>query len=675
MPAPARATLDTIVENLRINWGSVDQGQHRDWSDRSTVEYSFISPVGGSFIGPVELYGVQSMSDTQKNFARLAFELWDDVVPLNIEGNSRSPEITFGYSSTTNDGGTYARTEEEYFGTHLTDASIWLNTGWDTHDEDSDLVFGSYGFLTYLHEIGHSLGLTHPGTYDASDSADPTYADDASYAQDTLKYTVMSYFNANADGSTTDHWGDDGMRKFASTPLLHDIAAMQAIYGVDTTTRTGDTVYGFNSNAGKMIGDVAFNPYSFVENPNPVFCIWDAGGNDTLDASGFGTSQRIFLGEGEFSSIGSLTDNVSIAFGARIENAIGGSGNDTISGNDSNNRLDGGGGDDTLYAHIGVDTLIGGTGNDILWGSGDDSLQGGANDDTYYVAGGDVVTESYGQGTDTVYTELATYSMTAHVDNLTFTNPEFYPTNPHTAYGNSIANVITGTDGVDTFHGNGGNDRLYGRGGNDTLNGGVGDDRLYGEVGNDTLNGNDNADQLFGGENGDILNGGAGNDWLQGDDGNDTLRGDGGGDQLIGGAGKDILTGGADADMFVFNSAADSALVSLFVSTIDNVDTITDFVHGVDRIDLRAIDANAATWNNDLFSFLSSATGYAGDWTGKVWFQQEATWVSSGPFGTGLPIPLNATTTVFASTDTDSAAEFQVKLTGLVSLTASDFLL
>ena len=544
------------------------------------------------------------------------------------------------------------RTEEEYSGTNLTDASIWLNTGWDTHDEDFDLVFGSYGFLTYLHEIGHSLGLTHPGTYDASDSADPTYADDAGYAQDTLKYTVMSYFNANADGSTTDHWGDDGMRKFASTPLLHDIAAMQAIYGVDTTTRTGDTVYGFNSNAGKMIGDVAFNPYSFVENPNPVFCIWDAGGNDTLDASGFGTSQRIFLGEGEFSSIGSLTDNVSIAFGARIENAIGGSGNDTISGDDSNEpprrrRR-------RRYPLCPHRRRHADRRNRQRHPLGLRRRQpAGWRQRRHLLCRrrrcGD---QFYGQGTDTVYTELATYSMTAHVDNLTFTNPEFYPTNPHTAYGNSIANVITGTDGVDTFHGNGGNDRLYGRGGNDTLNGGVGDDRLYGEVGNDTLNGNDNADQLFGGENGDILNGGAGNDWLQGDDGNDTLRGDGGGDQLIGGAGKDILTGGADADMFVFNSAADSALVSLFVSTIDNVDTITDFVHGVDRIDLRAIDANAATWNNDLFSFLSSATGYAGDWTGKVWFQQEATWVSSGPFGTGLPIPLNATTTVFASTDT-----------------------
>src|SRR5204863_6083394 len=117
--------------------------------------------------------------------------------------------------------------------------------------------------------------------------------------------------------------------------------------------------------------------FDFDRNHNPVIAIWDAGGVDTLDASGFTTNQRIDLRSGEFSDVGALTQNVAIAYGATIENAVGGSGKDTIAGNKANNVLTGNAGDDSLSGGAGADTLNGGLGSD--------TMAGGVGDDIYYV--------------------------------------------------------------------------------------------------------------------------------------------------------------------------------------------------------------------------------------------------------------------------------------------------
>ena len=72
-----------------------------------------------------------------------------------------------------------------------------------------------------------------------------------------------------------------------------------------------------------------------------MFAIWDAGGIDRIDASGWNTDQVIDLGEGAMSSVGHLTRNVAIAYGATIEQATGGGGNDLLIGNDADNLLTG----------------------------------------------------------------------------------------------------------------------------------------------------------------------------------------------------------------------------------------------------------------------------------------------------------------------------------------------
>lgn len=94
--------------------------------------------------------------------------------------------------------------------------------------------------------------------------------------------------------------------------------------------------------------------------------MWDGGGNDTLDFSGFSQNQKINLAAGSFSDVGGMTGNVSIAQGVTIENAIGGSGNDLLLGNAASNILKGGAGNDILYGGGGADKLWGGSGSDTF---------------------------------------------------------------------------------------------------------------------------------------------------------------------------------------------------------------------------------------------------------------------------------------------------------------------
>ncbi len=609
MPKPI-ATLDQMIHSLRSNWPNWnDDGEYRDWNHRDTVSYT-ISTTAGS-----------GMTETMANLARFAFEAWDDVIATDlVEGGG---DITLAHHS---ENSSYTNTNEDWFGTELNDADIWISNGSPTYDDNTDYQFGTYAYFTYLHEIGHALGLTHPGDYNGGT---PVFSDDALWAQDTRKYSVMSYFNADADGSGTDHRGGDGQRVYASTPLLYDIAAMHRIYGADMTTRTGDTTYGFNSNAGKTVNATYFDPYSFDARPDAVFCIWDAGGIDTIDARWFSNSQVIDLNAGAFSSIGALTDNVSIAFGATIENAIGGFGNDDIRGNAAHNRMSGGAGNDTLRGYAGNDSLSGNEGNDVLLGGeGADTLFGGAGRD-----------ELYGYSFDTSE-EFSSWG-----DHLFGGEGDDYMSGGNgldTLWGGDGFDIMLGGADLDDMHGEAGNDRLSGGDGDDKLYGGAGNDILEGGRGGDLLTGNGDApdapivmmkagvstvadflpdwdtatyenatsavtinltdlsqntgdaqgdrfisienfiltgfgDVFIGSGAGEAVSGGLGADILSADDGNDSLRGGNGDDRLFGGAGNDFLSGGYDNDRLDGDSGND------VLEGDDGLDTLNGGA-GLDRI-------------------------------------------------------------------------------------------
>ena len=360
-------------------------------STASTITYGVTTSNSWFPSNYTEYSGWSAFNAKQTAAAHSAIELWNDLIATNIvqASDPNDADIRFSNSST---GVSYAHayypgpTGTDTFSWQKAEGSVWLNPAYgDLTDPD----VGEYGFMTFIHEIGHALGLSHPGSYNGGS---PTYANDAEYAQDTHMYTVMSYFNASNTGAD---WNNGSGWTYAQTPMLHDILTIQSIYGVDTTTRTGDTTYGFNSTAGNVI-------YDFTQNLNPVLTIWDAGGIDTLDLSGWSTSSEISLVEGTYSHANAMTYNIAIAFGAIIENAAGGGGDDQITGNDYDNTLEGHGGDDTLYGGLGDDWLDGGAGTDTLvGGDGDDSLvydaldnlaglDGGTGIDTLIINGGTI---------------------------------------------------------------------------------------------------------------------------------------------------------------------------------------------------------------------------------------------------------------------------------------------
>ena len=388
-----------IMRALQINWGGAQQGILNGWAG-PRVTYS----VPGT--APTDLFGAAvetagfvapdavphaSTSLSLTGMAAMAFELWDDLIAISLDP-VRDPalapkaQISVAFSTTTRGGGIYALTRgsAQLAGTLTLDAArVWLNPAWP---EFQQWAYGERGLEAVIHEIGHTLGLSHPAVYDVSDAVMPTYAEDAGFTKDTLRWTVMSYFAANSDNPAVDRLGapttsdvnGDGIN--AATPLIYDILAIQQKYGADPTTRTGDDTYGFNAKlSGPWRPVFAFDPGN---NPDPVIAIYDAGGRDTLDTSGFTTNQRISLVPGTLSDVGNLTQNVGIAFGTVIENAIGGSGDDTITGNTANNRLSGGAGRDVMRGAAGADVLAGGAGADQLTGdAGDDRLIGGAGVD------------------------------------------------------------------------------------------------------------------------------------------------------------------------------------------------------------------------------------------------------------------------------------------------------
>jgi Ca2+-binding RTX toxin-like protein len=529
------------------------------------------------------------------------------------------------YHSTTDGAGAYA-----YF-PGSTDANalagdVNLN---NNSVSQTDLPQGSYSFFAMLHELGHAVGLAHPGDYNAGPGVVIEYGTHAQFTEDSHQYTVMSYFD---ESNTTDSYGS-----YPDTLMMYDILAIQQLYGVNNATRAGNSIYGFGANTG--------NTYDFAVNVDPAFCIWDAGGTDTINASGFSQSQLIDLRAGTFSDIGGVAGNISIAIGAVIENAVGGSGGDFLVGNSGNNRLNGG---------AGADTMVGGLG-----------------DDAYIVAAlGDLTIEIAGEGIDTVFSYI-NWTLGANIERLDLeggaTNGTGNALN-NTLVGNSLNNVLNGGAGNDYMRGGAGNDiYIVAAAGDITAEDpGQGTDTVRTYInwtlganverlelqssGNINGTGNSLNNTLVGNSGNNVLSGGDGNDYITGGAGNDTLNGGAGNDRLIGGAGRDSLNGGAGNDRFDFDLVSDSPAGPALRDSI-----VGGFGHGSDLIDLATIDANALVGGNQAFSFIGAAA-------------------FSGVAGQLRYTNYSGNVIIDADVNGDSTADMQILVAGTTFMAGTDFI-
>jgi Ca2+-binding RTX toxin-like protein len=401
-------TPEQIVAQLNRAGFAWDAGELRD----GVLTYGFYSGPHTTGVynnphGAAETYGYSPMSAAQQDAARQALGYWDDLIKISFQEDSQGQgawDLAFA-TTTTGPGQAWAYLPHgTAYGAQYqhVQGDVWVNPG---PVSGVQLENGFYGQQTFTHEIGHALGLSHPGDYDAGDGTPLSYAL-ADYYQDSRQYSVMSYWDAFETGAQHIDWAT--MRfSYSSTPLVHDIAAVQAIYGADPTTRTGDTTYGFN-----WTSDLADRPAFQIQAHQlaPVFSIYDAGGTDTLDLSGYATPSYIDLNPGSFSSAGGtdhyltlaeinannaaaslparsqflydvyntgvegtnggvswqslspgplMHDNISIAYGVWVENAVGGSGADTIVGNAVDNVLTGNAGADhfVFLSNAGKDVI------------------------------------------------------------------------------------------------------------------------------------------------------------------------------------------------------------------------------------------------------------------------------------------------------------------------------
>jgi len=384
------------------------------------------------------------------------------------------------------------------------------------------------------------------------------------------------------------------------------------------TGNGGNDTFRGDSGSDTMLGGVGDDSYVFspVSGTAEFDLVTELVGQglDTIDFTELTIDVKLSLGLTALQTV-HMDRTLRLNSTSTFENAVGGSGNDVLTGNSLSNRLTGNAGNDTIDGGTGNDTLVGGLDNDT-YTFGPASTTGEL----------DIATELDGQGTDVLNFALQTTGVTLNLglntDQLVHTNRTL-----HLSSGSAFEDAIGGV-GADTFVGNALNNRLTGNDGADKLTGGLGDDIMLGGKGDDsylfgpapTFAEADSVTELAA-EGTDVLSfvalsapvtvslgstaiqnvhtnrtialnngatfedviGGSGNDILTGNSVANKLSGNGGNDRLTGGLGSDSIMGGAGDDTYVFGATGATA----------EADTATELAgEGVDLLTFSSLSSD-----------------------------------------------------------------------------------
>lgn len=274
------------------------------------------------------------MTDDQKTAVRSILASISEQFNISFtevaETSSTWGQLRFGNNTQTNTVG-YAYPPDSSLGENAGD--LYINNS-SSSQQTTNVVMGTNAYSTLIHEIGHTLGLKHPGNYNAADSGSTNEGPYLSGAEDSELYSIMSYTTQT-----------QGLERINLAP--YDYAALAYLYGAKSVN-TGNDVYSLSGSSGLTVGT-----------------IFDSGGTDTLDASTLTTAVRLDLNVAAPSTLSSVgqtstgqlaANNLSLGTSTEIENAFGGSADDVLIGNASRNYLKGNAGNDSLDGGTGIDS-------------------------------------------------------------------------------------------------------------------------------------------------------------------------------------------------------------------------------------------------------------------------------------------------------------------------------
>ncbi len=461
--AYAGQTGGYVLDATKVDIASLSPLDSIDWRNADNVPFVNVNNVPTAYVyfgqagenfGETGDDGVTPMvtfgwNDYEKQQVMEALHEYEKVFGTHYEITTDVNQATFRLSTTSSDQyGAYFYPQDPSYGSQQGIGVFNVDSGGWSLPGQASLQRGGYAFAVILHEFGHAHGLAHP--HDNGGGSDVMLGVTAPtgslglYDLNQGVYTVMSY---------NDAWvtGPDGPSPYTRATVGYgwsgslsafDIAELQTRYGVHDEN-TGNDVY--------VLQD---------KNATGTFyqTIWDTGGTDTIVYNGARHANIDLLaatldysktGGGLVSFVDDIYGGYTIANGVVIENATGGSGNDTLLGNEADNILIGNAGDDKLVGRGGNDTASYITATSaIVANLNSGKASGGAGNDTFQ-----------------------------SIENLTGSNFNDVLT------GSNLANMLSGGKGNDKIYANGGNDLVFGGDGIDTITLGAGNDTFVAEAG------------------------------------------------------------------------------------------------------------------------------------------------------------------------------------------------